>query len=106
MSRRLSLIGEEAMRCFLLLLPMTAFAQETVSTRQVTSEIDGFLKAEIAAHIADIKTLPQTRVVGALTTGEYSCGTFLRSAAVNSQLSGEMKIAGKDWPKFLGQVGR
>jgi hypothetical protein len=93
------------MRWCFLLLPAVAFAQETVTTRQVTTEIDTFLKQETAAHIADIKTLPQTRVVGALTTGEFSWGTFLRAAAVNAKLSGERTVAGKDLPKFLGQAG-
>ncbi len=80
-------------------------AQAVISTSQFTAEVDGFLKREMAAHIADIKTLPQERVVTALTTGEFSWGTFLRSTAVCAALSGDKTIAGRDVAKFLGQVG-
>ena len=90
---------------WLLLLPAIACAQDSVATRQLTSEIDAFLLKETAAHIADIKSIPQQRVVGALTTGDFSWGTFLRAAAVEWQLSGETNIGGRDLPKFLGQVG-
>jgi hypothetical protein len=76
-----------------------------VSASQFTTEVDAFLKREMAAHIADIKTLPQERVVTALTTGEYSWGTFLRSAAVCAALSGDKTIAGRDVARFLGKVG-
>ena len=93
------------MRHLLMLVPIVAIAQNTVSTPQFTADVDGFLKKEIAAHIADIKTIPQERVSTALTTGEYSWGTFLRSVAVNAALSGEKTIAGRDVAKFLGQVG-
>lgn len=80
-------------------------AQPAVSASQFTAEVDAFLKREMAAHIADIKTLPQELVVTALTTGEFSWGTFLRSAAVCAALSGDKTIAGRDVAKFLGQVG-
>lgn len=80
-------------------------ARPTIPTSQLTAEIDGFLKREMAAHIADIKTLPQERVVTALTTGEFSWGTFLRSAAVCAALSGDKTIASRDVAPFLGQVG-
>jgi hypothetical protein len=92
----------------LILMPsIAAGALSSVATRQFTNEIDAFLGREMAAHVADIGTLnpPQPRVVGALTTGEFSWGTFLRAAAVYSQLSGDMAVAGRDLPKFLGQVG-
>jgi len=89
----------------LSLFPAIAMAQGTISTSQFTAEVDGFLKKEIAAHIVDIATLPQARVVGALTTGDFSWGTFLRAAAACSQLSGGVNIAGKELPNFLGQAG-
>src|ERR1700680_4390462 len=85
----------------------TAWAQDTISTTRFTAEVDAFLGKEMTAHIADIKSAnpAQTRVVGALTTGEYSWGTFMRSAAVTSELMGADAIAGRDMPRFLGQVG-
>lgn len=51
----------------------------TVKTSDLRDEVNGFLGKEIAAHLGDIKTLapPPDRVIGALTTGEYSWGTFI-----------------------------
>src|SRR5450432_255471 len=89
----------------LLLIPVVAIAQDSVVTRQFTTDVDAFLAKEISAHIADIATLPQTRVSTALTNGEFSWGTFLRAAAVSSELSGQVTLGGKELPKFLGQVG-
>ena len=82
-----------------LAFAVTAPAQNTnatIPTARFTSEVDGFLGKEMAAHIADIKSIspPPSRVVGALTVGEFSWGTFMRSAAVNSQLVGADSIAG------------
>jgi hypothetical protein len=102
-------MNAQALRhCFLILATALADgAQTSVSTRQLTTEIDTFLGKEMAAHLADIKSVdpPQPKVVGALTTGEFSWGTFLRAAAAYSQLSGDMTVAGRYLPKFLGQVG-
>src|SRR5207245_10182410 len=49
-----------------------------VSAADLDREIRQFLEREITAHVEDIKTLdpPPDRVVGALTTGEFSWGTF------------------------------
>jgi hypothetical protein len=43
-------------------------------TATLDQEIRDFLKNEVTAHVADIKSLdpPPDRVVGALTTGEFS----------------------------------
>jgi hypothetical protein len=78
-----------------------------VSTQQVSNEIRSFLGREVAAHVADIHSLdpPQERVVGALTTGEFSWGTFMRTLAIYSVLSGERRIAGRDIPELIGQMG-
>ncbi len=88
-----------------VLVPAIAAAQATVSTGYATKEIDSFLLREMSAHIADIRTAGQERVVGALTTGEFSWGTFLRAAAVVSRLSGERRMGGRDLPELLGQAG-
>jgi hypothetical protein len=79
----------------------------TVSTEQFSREMRNFLGREIAAHVADIHSLdpPQDRVVGALTTGEFSWGTFMRTLAIYSALSGERRVAGRDVPQLIGQMG-
>jgi hypothetical protein len=94
------------LRLTLFLLPAIVSAQ-SVATDGFVQEVTTFLSGEMAAHIADIKSLdpPQSRVVGALTTGEFSWGTFLRAAAVTSALTGEATVAGRNLPQFLGQAG-
>jgi len=54
---------------------------QQVPTATLDEEIRAFLKREVTAHVADIKSLdpPPDRVVGALTTGEFSWGTFMRT---------------------------
>ncbi len=78
-----------------------------ISTEQFSKEVRDFLGREIAAHVADIHSLdpPQERVVGALTTGEFSWGTFMRTLAIYSALSGERRIGGRDIPQMIGQMG-
>ena len=80
------------------LLAGASLAAQSVSTDTFVRDVNAFLGKEMAAHIADIHNLnpPQEKVAGALTTGEYSWGTFLRAAAV----TGERNIAGRDLPKL------
>ena len=80
---------------------------EVVQTAALRDEINQFLKKELAAHLADIKSLdqPPDKVLGARTTGEYTWGTFMRSVAVYSELSGERTIAGRDVARTVGQIG-
>jgi hypothetical protein len=83
---------------------LAASAAETpTTTRQVNTadldaEIHSFLAREISAHVADIRTLdpPPDRVVGALTTGEFSWGTFMRTLGAYSEFSGTKVIADRD----------
>lgn len=94
-----------------LLLSMPAMAQQSVSNvvsaEQFSTEVTTFLGHELAAHVADIRSLepPQDRVAGALATGDFSWGTFMRALASYSVLSGQQTIAGKDLAKFIGQIG-
>lgn len=82
-------------------------AEAPVSTVELDKEIRDFLTREVAAHVADIKSLnpPQERVVGALTTGDFSWGTFMRALAEYSDLTGSRTIAGKDIPTLIGKIG-
>jgi hypothetical protein len=85
----------------------TAPHADFVQTGQFSDQVKSFLGHEIAAHIADVRTLgvPQERVLGALTAGEFSWGTFMRAVASYSLLSGETTMAGRDVPKLIGQTG-
>jgi hypothetical protein len=79
-----------------------------ISTSDLNSQIRDFLKKEITAHVTDIKTLtpPPDRVVGALTIGEFSWGTFMRTLGAYSEFSGSRTIAGQDVPKMIGEMAR
>jgi hypothetical protein len=70
-------------------------------------DVRAFLAREMAAHLADIHQLnpPQDRVVGALTTGEYTWGTFMRALAVYGELSGAETLAGRNIARQLGDLG-
>jgi hypothetical protein len=84
-------------------------AQEPVEkTAQLDEQIRDFLKQEITAHVADIKTLdpPPDRVVGALTTGEFSWGTFMRTLGDYSAFAGTHTIAGHDLPPMIGKMAQ
>jgi hypothetical protein len=78
-----------------------------VQTADLRAEVNAFLAKEVAAHVADIKTLdpPPERVVGALTVGEFSWGTFMRAVAAYAESSGKQELAGRDLPKWVGKIG-
>src|SRR5882672_3846654 len=89
------------------------FAQMQAGEPQIhTSELDqqirDFLEREVAAHVSDIKTLdpPPDRVLGALTTGEFSWGTFMRTLGAYSEFAGAKTIAGHDVPQMIGKMAQ
>jgi hypothetical protein len=79
----------------------------TVQTAVLRDEVNAFLTKELAVHIADIKTLdpPPDRVLGALTVGEFSWGTFMRAVAAYAETSGKRELSGRDLPKWVGKIG-
>lgn len=78
-----------------------------ISSAQFADEATRFLGLEIAAHMADIKSLdpPQATVVGARTGGDFSWGTFMRAVTAWSALTGEETLAGRQLAPFLGKAG-
>ena len=116
-SRRLT--SSRLYKCALLvglMAPFLLHAQSTppgtqpagiVSTDQFAADVTGFLGKELSAHMADIHALdpPQERVLGTLTVGEFSWGTFLRALASYSELSNDRSLAGRDLPQFIGKIG-
>jgi hypothetical protein len=79
-----------------------------IQTSELDQQIRDFLQKEVTAHVADIKTLapPPERVVGALTTGEFSWGTFMRTLGAYSEFAGTKTIAGHDVPQMIGQMAQ
>jgi hypothetical protein len=78
-----------------------------VKSSDLRSEINDFLGKELAAHLSDIKALepPPDRVVGALTTGEFSWGTFMRALAAYAETTGQTELAGRELAKWVGKIG-
>src|SRR5436190_22829143 len=75
--------------------PTQIFAQTkpekaTISTAEIKAETREFFAREIAAHFSDIKSLnpPQERVLGALTTGEFSWGSYAGALAAQVSVAG------------------
>ena len=79
----------------------------TVSASDLRKETRDFLAKEIAAHFADIKTFspPPDRVLGALTVGEFSWGSFARALAAQADIGGNKTIAGKDTARAIAEIG-
>jgi len=79
----------------------------TVSTATLRDEVNTFLGKELAAHLAEIKSLdpPPDRVLGVPTTGEFSWGTFMRALAAYAETSGQKELAGQDLVKVIGHLG-
>src|SRR5262245_53980158 len=79
----------------------------TVATASLGTEVNDFLGKELAVHLAAIKTLepPPDRVLGALTTGEFSWGTFMRDLAAYSEATGQKQVAQRDLARWVGQIG-
>jgi hypothetical protein len=89
------------------------FAQPRTVTSQIdTADFDrqvrSFLQSEMTAHVADIKTLdpPPDRVVGALTTGEFSWGSFMRALGAYSECFDARTIAGRDLSAMIGKMAQ
>lgn len=101
--------------CSLLAPPAGAAGRQKASSNQggtveaaaLGKEVEGFLAAELAAHLADIKSLdpPPERVLGAGSSGEYTWGTWARALAAYAELSGARELAGRDLARTVGEVG-
>ena len=79
-----------------------------IQSSELDRQIWNFLQREVTAHVSDIKTLdpPPDRVVGALTTGEFSWGTFMRTLGAYSLFAGTKTIAGHDVPQMIGKMAQ
>jgi len=96
----------------IIVVPVRILAQAnpdktTISTASLKSEVRDFFAKEVAAHFADIKSLnpPQDRVLGALTTGEFSWGSFAGALAAQANVGGTRTIAGKDTARAIAEIG-
>jgi hypothetical protein len=78
-----------------------------VSAETLRTEVTEFLDREMAAHLADIRSLNPApdKVLGAGTTGEYTWGTFMRAVGAYAELTGKRTVAGRDLALEVGQIG-
>jgi hypothetical protein len=89
-------------------LAQTLSNTSQIQTSTLDQQIREFLHREVTAHVSDIKSLdpPPDRVVGALTTGEFSWGTFMRTLGAYSKFVGTKTIAGRDVPQMIGKMAQ
>jgi hypothetical protein len=92
--------------CLSLAAPQNDVPQ--IQTSVLDQQIRDFLQRELTAHVRDIRTLdqPPERVVGALTTGEFSWGTFMRTLGAYSEFMGTKTIADHDVPRMIGKMAQ
>lgn len=79
----------------------------TIETSALKAEVDAFFDREIAAHLAQIPAegpLPD-RVHGALTTGEFSWGTFVRALAAYAETRNTRLVGGREVVPLVARVG-
>lgn len=98
--------------CTIAFSPLQIFSQTkpekvTISTAELKAETQAFFAKEISAHFADVKSLnpPQERVLGALTTGDFSWGSFAGALAAQASVAGTRTIAGKDTARAIAEIG-
>ena len=91
----------------LLLAAAPSARESTVATRVLDAEIREFLGRELAAHLKPITSFDPApeRVNGALTTGEFTWGTFMRALAAYAQMSGATTLADRDLVRTVGDIG-
>ncbi len=91
-----------------LLSPASTVAQDGhIQTSALKAEVDAFFDREVASHFTQIPPegpLPD-RVHGAITTGEFSWGTYVRSLAAYAETRGTRTVAGRDIVPLVGRVG-
>src|SRR3984957_2064456 len=89
-------------------LAQTPAGPPQIQTSELDQQIREFLQREVTAHVSDIKTLdpPPDRVVGALTTGEFSWGTFMRTLGAYSEFAETKAIANHDIPQMIGKMAQ
>src|SRR5437868_7661946 len=82
-------------------------ANGNVDAAALRDEVTGFLSAELAVHLEDIKSYnpPPDRVLGAGSSGEYTWGTFANALGAYAELTGARTLAGRDLAREVGQIG-
>jgi hypothetical protein len=85
----------------------SAHRPATVAAPVLQREIREFLRAELTAHLMAVPTLDPAppRVWGAMTTGKFSWGTFMRALAVHHEWAGGSRLGDRELAEWLGRIG-
>lgn len=78
-----------------------------VATSALAADVNGFFDREVPSHLLQIPAdgpLPD-RVHGALTTGEFSWGTFVRALAAFADTRRTRLVGGRDVVPLIARVG-
>jgi hypothetical protein len=91
----------------LLFMTVPASGASAIRSDDLRLEIDTFLRRELAAHLQTIPSLdrPPERIWGALTTGKFSWGTFMRALAVHHHLTGDERVGDRDLAPWIARMG-
>ena len=84
-----------------------AAAGSAIATAALKADVDAFFDREVPAHLMQIAAegpLPN-RVNGALTTGEFSWGTFVRALAAYAETRHTRTVSGRDVVPLVARVG-
>ncbi len=86
----------------------TQTAASQIDAAEFNQQVRTFLRTEVTAHVVDIKSVdpPPDRVLGALTTGEFSWGSFMRTLGAYSECFETRRIAGHDVPEMIGKMAQ
>ena len=86
---------------------LSAVQPPSIATAALKQDVDAFFDREVASHFLQIPVegpLPE-RVHGALTTGEFSWGTFVRALAAYADTRQTRMVGGRDVVPLVGRVG-
>jgi hypothetical protein len=100
-------------RCLVVLVAVAtagaapAIENSHIATSALDREIRTFLTDELETHLGAIPSFDPApeRVLGALTTGEFTWGTFMRSLAAYGQLTGASTLAERDLARAIAEIG-
>jgi hypothetical protein len=84
-----------------------AAPEPSVTAASLKADVDAFFDREVAAHLLQVPAdgpLPD-RVGGALTTGEFSWGTFVRALAAYAETRHTRFVGGRDVVPLVARVG-
>jgi hypothetical protein len=82
-------------------------ADDVIKTAALRADVDAFFDREVPAHFSQVPDegpLPD-KVHGAITTGQYSWGTYVRSLAAYAETRRTQKVAGRDVVPLIARVG-